>query len=92
LWRGRNPKKLRPRPLVAECRNDPRSTTSARRDAIVKLVDQLVETKQKLGAAKTDAESNHVELLCSSLDRQIDEAVYELCGLNEEEIRLVEGA
>ena len=45
----------------------------------------------KRAAAKTDAEVNRLELLCESLDRQIDEAVYELYGLTEEEIKIVEG-
>jgi type II restriction/modification system DNA methylase subunit YeeA len=60
-------------------------------DSIVKLVEQMLDAKRKLAAAKTDAEVNRHELLCSSLDRQIDEAVYELYGLTEEEIKIVEG-
>jgi hypothetical protein len=32
-----------------------------------------------------------LEILCASLDRQIDEAVYALYGLTEEEILVVEG-
>jgi hypothetical protein len=30
-------------------------------------------------------------MLCAGIDRQIDEAVYELYGLTEEEIKIVEG-
>jgi type I restriction-modification system DNA methylase subunit len=60
-------------------------------DHIVKLVEQMLEAKQKLAIAKTDAEKNRLEHLCTSLDRQIDEAVYELYGLTEEEIKIVEG-
>jgi hypothetical protein len=60
-------------------------------DSIVKLVEQMLDAKQKLAAAKTDAEVNRHELLCSSLDRQIDEVVYELYGLTQEEIKIVEG-
>jgi hypothetical protein len=60
-------------------------------DHIVSLVEQMLDAKQKLVAAKTDAESNRLELLCSSLDRQIDEAVYQLYGLTEDEIKIVEG-
>lgn len=60
-------------------------------DKTVKLVEQMLEAKQKLSAAKTDGEVNRLELHCASLDRKIDEAVYELYGLTEEEIKIVEG-
>ncbi len=60
-------------------------------DRIINLVEQMLEAKQKLAAAKNDAETNRLEHLCTSLDRQIDEAVYELYGLTEEEIKIVEG-
>jgi adenine-specific DNA-methyltransferase len=60
-------------------------------DYIVKLVEQMLEAKEKLSKAKTEAEVNRLEMLCQSLDHQIDEAVYELYGLTEEEIKIVEG-
>ena len=63
----------------------------ARHEHIVKLVDQMLDTKQKLAAAKTEAETNRLEMLCATIDCQIDEAVYELYGLTEEEIKIVEG-
>ncbi len=59
-------------------------------DNIVKLVEQMLEAKQKLSAAKTDGELSRLETLCTSLDRKIDEAVYELYGLTEEEIIIIE--
>lgn len=62
-----------------------------RHDHVVRLVDQMLQSKEKIAAAKTNAEVNRLELLCESLDRQIDEAVYELYGLTEEEIKIVEG-
>jgi type II restriction/modification system DNA methylase subunit YeeA len=49
----------------------------------------MLEAKEKLAAAKTDAEVNRLDLLCKSTDRKIDEAVYELYGLSEEEIKIV---
>jgi type I restriction-modification system DNA methylase subunit len=60
-------------------------------DTIVKLVGSMIDLKHNLSIAKTDAEKNRLELQCESLDRQIDEAVYELYGLTAEEIRIVEG-
>lgn len=62
-----------------------------RHDHIVKLVEQMLAAKEKLAKTKTDAESTRLEMQCESLDRHIDAAVYELYGLTEEEIRIVEG-
>jgi type I restriction-modification system DNA methylase subunit len=62
----------------------------ARHDAIVKLVESMLATKERLAAVKTDYEATQLEKLCESLDREIDQAVYELYGLTEEEIKIVE--
>jgi tRNA threonylcarbamoyladenosine modification (KEOPS) complex Cgi121 subunit len=50
-----------------------------------------VKRPENFAKTKTDAEVNRLELQCESLDRQIDAAVYELYGLTEEEIKIVEG-
>jgi adenine-specific DNA-methyltransferase len=50
----------------------------------------MLDAKEKLNQAKTEAETNRLEMLFKSLDHQIDEAVYELYGLTEEEIKIVE--
>jgi type I restriction-modification system DNA methylase subunit len=63
----------------------------SKHDRLVKMVDQMLNVKQKLTSAKTESEKNRLELLCASLDRKIDEAVYELYGLTEDEIKIVEG-
>ncbi|MCI0447238.1 restriction endonuclease subunit M, partial [bacterium] len=63
----------------------------SRHDHIVHLVEQMLAAKEKLAEVKLDAEKDRLEMLCTSLDRQIDEAVYELYGLTEEEIKIVEG-
>jgi hypothetical protein len=47
--------------------------------------------QNKNSLAKTEAEVNWLEMLCQCLDRQIDEAVYELYGLTPDEIAIVEG-
>lgn len=60
-------------------------------DHIVQLVDKMLSAKQDLAIAKVDAEKTRLDMLCESLDRQIDEAVYKLYGLTDEEIRVVEG-
>ncbi|MEW5841827.1 MAG: TaqI-like C-terminal specificity domain-containing protein [Bacteroidota bacterium] len=58
---------------------------------IVKLVDQMLEAKKQVAAAKTASEKEYLEKKCSIIDRQIDALVYELYGLTEEEIKIVEG-
>ncbi len=63
----------------------------AKHDNIVKLVEQMLVVKEKLSKARLDAETNKLEMQIASIDRQIDEAVYELYGLTEEEIRIVDG-
>ncbi len=63
----------------------------ARHDQIVTLVEQMLKAKEKHAAATTEAEKNRLDIQIESLDRQIDEAVYELYGLTEEERKIVEG-
>jgi adenine-specific DNA-methyltransferase len=66
-------------------------TEKAKHDGIVNLVDQMLKAKEELAAAKLDQDVQRLEHRCATLDRQIDEAVYELYGLTEEEIKIVEG-
>lgn len=61
-------------------------------DQIVTLVTQMLEAKKQLSAAQTEGDKNFLENKCASLDRQIDNLVYKLYNLTEEEIRIVEGS
>jgi hypothetical protein len=65
---------------------------SIQQSGLIKLVEQLCEIRQKISIAKTDGEINRFELLSASLDHKIDDAVYEMYRLNEEEIKIVEGS
>ena len=60
-------------------------------DKIVQLVDQILEAKKQLQKVTTDKDKTYYKRRCETLDRQIDQLVYELYGLTEEEIRIVEG-
>jgi len=60
-------------------------------DKIVQLVDQMLEAKKQLQKVTTDKDKTYYERKCETLDRQIDQLVYELYGLTEEEIKIVEG-
>ena len=61
-------------------------------DTLVKLVEAMLEVKPALAKAQTDKDRNYYEAKCAALDRQIDALVYELYGLTEKEIAIVEGA
>ena len=52
----------------------------------------MLKTKAQVSAAKTESDRTYLENKCAGLDRRIDQLVYELYDLTEEEITLVEGA
>jgi adenine-specific DNA-methyltransferase len=60
-------------------------------DELTKLVDQLLTAKKKLQHAKTEGDKNYLQRKCETLDKEIDQLVYGLYGLTEEEINIVEG-
>ena len=47
----------------------------------------LTKIKQQ---AKSEKDKNYLQRKCERLDKEIDQLVYELYGLTEEEIRIVE--
>ncbi len=60
-------------------------------DSIVNCVTQLLAAKQKLAQAKEGRDKDFITNQCNALDTQIDNLVYSLYDLTEEEIRIVEG-
>ena len=52
----------------------------------------MLSLHQRKAAAKTDDETNRIERRIKTADAQIDALVYELYGLNKDEIMIVEGA
>ena len=59
---------------------------------MVALVDQMLALHKKLGTAKTAHETESLRRQIDATDRQIDELVYELYGLTNDDIRIVEAA
>ncbi|HET9137705.1 MAG TPA: hypothetical protein VFO76_13820 [Candidatus Kapabacteria bacterium] len=51
----------------------------------------MLATKQQLAAAKRESERTQLERKCEYLDNEIDKLVYQLYGLTDEEIAIVEG-
>ena len=64
----------------------------ARHDKLVSLVEQMLAAKKELPQAKSERDREFYENKCATLDQQIDALVYDLYGLTDEEIKLVEGA
>jgi hypothetical protein len=63
----------------------------ARHDRMVSLVEQMLSLNKQLQTAKTDHEKTSLQRQIDVTDRQIDLLVYELYGLMEDEIKIVEG-
>jgi hypothetical protein len=64
----------------------------ARHDRMVAMVDNMLAWKRQLAAAQTPQEKAVLERQIAATDRMIDQLVYELYGLTDEEIKLVEDA
>jgi hypothetical protein len=63
----------------------------ARHDKLVLLVDKMLSLMPKLRAATADSEKAVLQNAVTATDQQIDQLVYELYDLTEDEIKLVEG-
>ena len=64
----------------------------ARHDRMVELVQTMLDLHRQLSSAGPDHERTLLARRIEATDRQIDRLVYELYGLTEEEIELVETA
>jgi type I restriction-modification system DNA methylase subunit len=65
------------------------STDKAMHDKVVSLVERMLELHKR--SPRTPQEQEMVKREIDSTDRKIDNLVYELYGLSEEEIKIVEG-
>lgn len=65
-------------------------TDKARHDRMVELVEQMLELNKQLAEAKEPQSKTVLQREIEATDRQIDELVYELYGLTDEEIKIVE--
>ncbi|MFA6901616.1 MAG: N-6 DNA methylase [Gallionellaceae bacterium] len=59
---------------------------------IIALVDLMMDIHQRLATAKTPQDTTLLQRQITATDNQIDQLVYQLYGLTEDEIALVEGA
>jgi hypothetical protein len=65
-------------------------TDRARHDRMVKLVEQMLSLHKQLVAAKTPDEKTRIQRHIDATDQQIDDLVYDLYGLTNEAIQIVQ--
>jgi hypothetical protein len=70
----------------------PYPVDKSRHDRMVEMVEQMLALHKQLASAKTEHEKTALQRQIDATDKQIDELVYELYGLTEEEIRIVGGS
>lgn len=58
---------------------------------IEKLAKEMLSTQEEFQSSKTEPDKEIIQKKIDLLDRQLDALVYELYGLSDEEIRIVEG-
>jgi type I restriction-modification system DNA methylase subunit len=79
---------LAPLPIRTINFDDPADV--ARHDQMVCLVNQMLELNKKLAESKMPQTTEMLRRQIESIDRRIDQLVYELYDLTEEEIKIVE--
>jgi hypothetical protein len=84
--------------LIKDCKRFPIRTIDFNKpdekkmhDWMVTLVEQMLALHKQLPETKTGHEQTLIQRQIDATERQIDKLVYELYGLTEEEIRIVEG-
>lgn len=60
-------------------------------DAVVNHVDKILRFHKQIAEANFDSEKEPIERQIKAMDKKIDQLVYQLYGLTEEEIKIVEG-
>ncbi|MDO8263929.1 MAG: N-6 DNA methylase [Gallionella sp.] len=85
-------KGLFPKVLVSDLKDLPIVFDPHKHDKLVALVEKMLALHQQLTAAKTPQDTTLLQRQIDATDKQIDQLVYALYGLTDEEIALVEGA
>jgi hypothetical protein len=69
-----------------------KSECRQKHERMIDLVDRMLDMHVQLSKVRTDHERSALQHQIEHTDREIDQLVYELYGLSDEEIALVEGA
>jgi type I restriction-modification system DNA methylase subunit len=62
----------------------------ARHDQVVHLVKELLDCKERLAASRSERDRGFYDGKCNALDHKIDELVYDLYGLTDKEIAIIQ--
>jgi fido (protein-threonine AMPylation protein) len=81
---------LNPLPFRPINFSDP--TDKAKHDQTVSLVERMLDLYKRLTAANTPSDKERVQRQIDATDQEIDRLIYDLYGLTEEEIRIVEAS
>jgi len=87
-WISANRQFLSQLPIRSIDFSDP--TDKSRHDHMMKLVEQILSLHKQLTAAKTPDDKTRLQRQIDATDQQINRLVYELYGLTENEINIVE--
>ena len=87
-WRSANRQFLSQLPIRIVNFSDP--VDKAHNDRMVEMVEQMLSLHKQLTAAKTPDEKIRLQRQIDATDHQIDQLVYELYGLIEEDIQIIE--
>jgi predicted nucleic acid-binding Zn-ribbon protein len=68
------------------------SKDKACHDQITALADRMLTLNQNLDRARTDHERQLLTRQIQTVDNRIDQLVYQLYGLNDDEIRMIQSA
>jgi hypothetical protein len=68
----------------------PRTIGKNESKLVVQLADQHIDLQKHIASVKTDHEKTTLQRQIDATDRQIDQLVYELYGLTDEEIAIME--
>ena len=90
FWTAAALYRFRAVPKAPEDWRSPRRSRAVQ--SLVVLVDKMLGLMPKLRTATWDSEKATLQNAVTATDQQIDALVYELYGLTEDEIKLVEGA
>ncbi len=75
---------------VYDCRVRPVKTDKAAKTRMVELVERMLALHKQLAGAKSSHDKTVLQRQIDATDRQIDQLVYELYDLTDDEIRIVE--
>ena len=65
--------------------------TGSNHDSLVVLVERMLDLNRQIVKLNFDSEKEPIDRQIKATDKKIDQLVYQLYGLTEEEIKVVEG-